>query len=391
MAATAAPGRIADARGPAGGAGPRFFIPSLDGIRALAILLVFLCHAGWDRLHGTFGVTIFFFLSGYLITTLLRREAERTGRVDLASFYARRSLRILPPFYLVLLITTLLMLAARPAAVHGGAVGSMILQVANYRQILFGDTALGLGMGVAWSLAVEEHFYLIFPLAYLAMARRLSRRGQAATLLGFCGLILAWRCVLVHGCRAPEWRIYLGTDTRADSILFGCALAVLGNPVLDPAGPTRRRVELILAPLAVLMILASFQLRPGDPLANTVGYTMQNLALVPLFCVAIRHHDRPFLRILNWRTTRTLGLLSYSLYLVHLKVLKVFTAAGIGKIPRTLGALLISLALSCVIYLVVERPCARLKDRMVRAIRSRGQAPAGRPELAFPGGQWATS
>src|ERR1051326_8050510 len=87
-------------------------IPSLDGIRALAVLLVFAAHAGLnERVPGNFGVTVFFFLSGYLITTLLRLEWERTGGISLKAFYLRRVLRILPPMYLVLAAASLLTVA----------------------------------------------------------------------------------------------------------------------------------------------------------------------------------------------------------------------------------------------------------------------------------------
>src|SRR5438132_14220471 len=84
-----------------------FYLPSLDGIRAAAVILVFVAHAGLkERIPGNFGVTVFFFLSGYLITTLLRIEHERTGGISLKMFYLRRTLRIFPPFYLVLLLAT---------------------------------------------------------------------------------------------------------------------------------------------------------------------------------------------------------------------------------------------------------------------------------------------
>lgn len=144
-------------------------IPSLDGIRAIAIFLVFIAHAGLDHVvPGAFGVTVFFFLSGYLITTLLRREFEKTNTVNLKNFYLRRILRIWPSFYFVLIAGFILtLLGLIPGTIQVKPALSQILHFANYHYISHGWEGLTLGTGVFWSLAVEEHFYLIFPFIYL--------------------------------------------------------------------------------------------------------------------------------------------------------------------------------------------------------------------------------
>ncbi|HET9958311.1 MAG TPA: acyltransferase, partial [Polyangiaceae bacterium] len=192
-------------------------IPSLDGIRAFSFLIVFLSHAGLSGIvPGHFGLTLFFFLSGYLITTLMRVEFDTTSNVSFKQFYLRRVLRILPPFYLVLIAATLLSLSG----FLGGEVtwrgfGFQAAHLTNYYIIGHGWwTGLAPGTWVYWSLAVEEHFYFVFPLLYLWLRRKgLSGRGQALTLLSICALLLIWRIVLVYGLDAPKDRTYVATDT----------------------------------------------------------------------------------------------------------------------------------------------------------------------------------
>lgn len=140
-----------------------FHIPSLDGLRAVAIMIVFLSHAGLSHVvPGLFGVTIFFFLSGYLITTLLRMECERDGGANLRQFFLRRTLRILPPFYLVLGAIALLgSIGFLSGSWQPEALAAQALFAANYWEIFGGVQPPG--TEVLWSLAVEEHFYLVFP------------------------------------------------------------------------------------------------------------------------------------------------------------------------------------------------------------------------------------
>ena len=171
-----------------------FFIPALDGIRAIAFLTVFVAHNVWqvnDRVPcaGGFGVMIFFFLSGYLITTLLRIEAQARGTIDLGHFYLRRARRILPPLYITLALAYVVgtfHLLSYPGTV-GGAL-SVIFFVFNYASLLTQNPALvPSGIVVVWSLMIEEHFYLLFPCFYKYLCGyRISRKRQMAILLMFC-------------------------------------------------------------------------------------------------------------------------------------------------------------------------------------------------------------
>ncbi len=137
-------------------------IPSLDGMRAVSVLMVFFAHAGLDHfIPGGFGVTIFFFLSGFLITTLLRAEFEKNHVISVKHFWLRRVLRIMPPFYLVLIATVI---SSAPGTLDLFAVLAQFFNFTNYWVIVHGSNAgQPIGTGIFWSLAVEEHFYLIFP------------------------------------------------------------------------------------------------------------------------------------------------------------------------------------------------------------------------------------
>src|SRR5882672_8845631 len=206
-----------------------FQIPSLDGLRAVSFMFVFLAHAGFDHIiPGGFGVTVFFFLSGYLITTLMRKESDRFGRVSLKAFYLRRALRILPPFYLVLAGSCCLAaLGVLPDRLRFWPVAAQALHFSNYWLAYRGWDGIVSGTGVYWSLAVEEHFYLVFPALYLATrAMKFSGRQQAYLFWAICAAVLVWRCVLVFVLKAPFDRTYLCSDTRIDSMLYGCAIAV---------------------------------------------------------------------------------------------------------------------------------------------------------------------
>ena len=164
---------------------PLRHIPSLDGLRAISFLVVFVAHCGLDRyVPGGFGVTIFFFLSGFLITTLMRGEFQHTGAVNFRHFWLRRAFRILPPFYIVLFAAiAVALIFDPPGTLSVAAVTAQLAHVTNYWLIYRGYAGQPAGTGVYWSLAVEEHFYLLFPWVFVAMQRlRLPPFKQALVL-----------------------------------------------------------------------------------------------------------------------------------------------------------------------------------------------------------------
>jgi peptidoglycan/LPS O-acetylase OafA/YrhL len=360
-------------------------IPSLTGIRALAVTMVFLTHAGAPDSPAPLGVTIFFFLSGYLITTLLRREFDRTGTISLRAFYLRRACRILPPLYIVLILADLMTLGGAFSydRLSVGGTLSQFFFFSNYHTLDAGWFGVGTGTapgtGVLWSLAVEEHFYLLFPAFYLILRRWVpSARRQAAVLAAVCGAVLLWRYVLILGLHASFDRTYVGTDTRIDSILFGCILGVLGNPAPDfRPGVVRPRLDRywasVLAPIA-LLALALFCPWPGKyapayfrsiGFTATAQYTVEGLALIPLFVVAVRFANSRVFKLLNHPAVVLVGVLSYSMYISEVTIIDFvhehFTA---GQAVHGAIYLILTLLFAYAMYRFVEMPFGRLRKRL---------------------------
>jgi peptidoglycan/LPS O-acetylase OafA/YrhL len=157
----------------------------------------------------------------------------------------------------------------------------------------------------------------------------------------------------------------MGTDTRIDSILFGCALALGANPMLDRTRPTSSTLRYRLMPLAIAVLLFTFLYR-APWFRETLRYTLQGMALTPLFVLAMREPSWGLFRVLNLPFLRHLGVLSYSLYLIHHVALYFFEAQlpHLNAVPRALLALAVSLALAEAIQRFIERPCARLRRRL---------------------------
>jgi peptidoglycan/LPS O-acetylase OafA/YrhL len=348
--------------------GSGFHIPSLNGLRTVAFMLVFVGHAGLDKLvPGGFGVTIFFFLSGYLITTLMRREIDRRRHLSFKRFYLRRILRIWPAFYLVLLGGLVLSTAGvLTVSLDWGGVGAQFLHLTNYYSIRYGSGHLTPGSPVYWSLAVEEHFYLLFPLLYVGMRKgKLIGRDQARVILAICAAVLVWRCVLVFGLDASVLRTYYATDTRIDSILFGCALGVYGNPMLDPMWLTERVWKRWLLPAGLALLFFCLVYRNPD-FRETFRYSLQGIGLYSVFYCAVRYPEWGLMRWLNVRWVAFVGTLTYSLYLVHATVLLALEEqfSGVPSAIRGAVGLVISFVLAYAIYRLVERPIGRLRRRL---------------------------
>lgn len=350
----------------------KFHLPSLDGMRAVAIILVFFSHAGWGHIvPGGLGVTAFFFLSGYLITTLLRREFSATNTINFKFFYLRRAYRILPPMYLVLfLILGLGLLGLAPNTASWSGVLAQSLQVTNYFLINAGEHGLVYGTGTFWSLAVEEHFYLVFPLLLLFCLRR-WRYAQVARILFALALgVLVWRCVLVYGFHVPMERTYLASDTRVDSILFGSLMGLVYNPALDAAGARVGTGVKVAALGAGVLVLALCLLVRDTGFRETLRYTLQGLAFLPIFWLAVRHPEWPVFAPLNWGPMVLMGKVSYTFYLSHFFIVKIADAIFQQRLVSAAVSFVCSFVFAYVVYVVVEQPCARLRARL------HGSAPA---------------
>lgn len=342
-----------------------FHIPSLDGLRAVSIAIVFVSHAGLDAVPGGFGVTVFFFLSGYLITTLLRREFELTNDVSLRKFYWRRAWRIFPPMYAALALGVAASLVGlTPGTPTVAAVGAQALHLSNYASLTELTNGIPLGTHVFWSLAVEEHFYLIFPICALFLLRKFSAKGQAGALLIVCGVVLAWRMLLVQVFEVSIDRTFISTDTRIDAILFGCVLALHLNPMMD-SGPELSDRQAIAAAVFSLAVIGISMILRNDFYRETIRYSVQSMALAPLFYAAIQRPDVFPFRLLNLRPVRYIGILSYSLYLVHQIVIYALQtkrpAFGVPEIMLVAG--LISIGIAYLFHIFIELPATRARKK----------------------------
>jgi peptidoglycan/LPS O-acetylase OafA/YrhL len=338
-------------------------IPSLDGIRAVSFLIVFVAHAGLDWIvPGRLGVNIFFFLSGYLITTLMIREREKTGWISLKLFYARRALRIFPPMYAIISATLLyLWLTHQMAGITLGGLSSQLFYYQNY----WYHGGLIPGLGPLWSLAVEEHFYLFFPpLMLLFLNRRQMSYPQIArALLWMCAFIFAWRCLVVgyipDGLRWARDQ----SDTRADSILFGCVLACAEQAQGWERTFSRRRLERYILPGSFLLLFITLIVR-NVTFRETLRYTIQGLAIAPILYYLV-HFPATFVgRLLNTRLLARLGILSYSLYLLHATVLLEMNRLLHSKLFAAAAALVIAVVLAELTRILVEKPTERWRKRL---------------------------
>jgi peptidoglycan/LPS O-acetylase OafA/YrhL len=346
-------------------------IPSLDGIRALSVLIVVLSHSELGALiPGGLGVTIFFFLSGYLITTLLLGENARTGKIDILKFYARRVFRLMPPLLVSLTIAYgLTYVGLLPGGITLKGLAAQLLYLANYYGIFFdpGNTVPG-GTGILWSLAVEEHFYIFYPFLLTLLLGFALRPRAIATVLGIlCLVILAWRVHLVQSTDFMSERTYYASDTRIDSIIYGCILAVVSDPVR-----ARLRAEtmsfgqwaILAAALGTFLITL---INRNIVFRETVRYSLQGLALMPLFYFAVRFSDNWLFRNLNSRFAITLGTYSYAIYLIHAVVINVIAANFPTVATKSFilfpAALLISIAYAAAIDRFVDRYFRQLRRK----------------------------
>ena len=334
---------------------PRGYRPALDGIRGVAIVLVVLDHVYSDppvRI-GLTGVALFFALSGYLITGLLLDEHARTGAVRLGRFYLRRAARLLPALLLAVLVCdVLLLLAGDRESVKASVWG--VAYVANY--VIAWQGYYLPGWAQTWSLAVEEHFYLVWPLLLLLLLRLLRGRPPrvllGATLALAAGALL-WRGALL----ASPWFdtgslvLYTGSLARADALLYGCAAAVAVRAGL--------RVPAVLvwpaaAALAVLTVLTGV-----TDLYATVGQALVSVACA-LVVLAVDAGTGPAQArgLLSWRPLVLVGVVSYGVYLWHYPLIYVFFALGTGdSIPgRAVAGILLTAVAATASYRWVERP-----------------------------------
>lgn len=334
-------------------------VPQLDGFRAVAILIVMVSHAGLGNIiPGGFGVTLFFFLSGYLITSLLRAEFNLSGTVSLRGFYLRRVLRIMPPLYITLVLLTLGELfgifGPRPTS---AAIVSDYLLLSNYAHLWGAENGLPVPL---WSLAVEEHFYFLFPLLFMVLLSKLPARQAFAICISLCGLALALRLVTLTD-ELNLFRNYYWSHTRLDSILFGCCLALWQNPLMDerPWKPKNWHFGLALA-----AIIFTFVVR-DETFRQTVRYTIQGGALFVIFSYALSRNSGLVFRLLSLKFLAWVALLSYTLYLCHVAIFKTLEVnLHLTGVALGIAGTVLAFAYAAAMRALVERPVADARKRL---------------------------
>jgi peptidoglycan/LPS O-acetylase OafA/YrhL len=345
-------------------------VPALDGLRGLAVIAVLLFHAG-HLTGGYLGVDLFFVLSGFLITRLLLAESERDGTVHLGAFWARRARRLLPALLLVLVAVAAYAAIALDGAelerVRRDALAT-IVYLANWEALAAGRDYWSLfaepsPLEHMWSLAIEEQFYVVWPLVVLALLRwRRSPVAVLAVSLVGAAASAAWAMAL-HVPGGGGARSYLGTDTRAAAILLGAALAAWvtwrGPPGADAR--TGRRWEVAGWGAAAVLGVAWVGLSGTGDLLFRGGLLACGVAATVVIAAASRPDPGPLARALSWRPLRAAGLVSYGLYLWHWPVYVVLDAdrTGLADPALTVVRVAVSVALAVASYVLVERPVRR--------------------------------
>jgi peptidoglycan/LPS O-acetylase OafA/YrhL len=338
-------------------------IPGLDGVRAISILIVMLSHSGLENVFpGVFGVTIFFFLSGFLITNLLLDEYSRSGTIHIGNFYVRRFLRLYPPL-VAYIASVVVVLALVGKSVDGIGIAGALFYFANYLYAFASPHLDDIGVHL-WSLSIEEHFYLFFPpLLLLLLNRRLE---PVTTMLALCVLALAIRCILGLVTERDFFLQYstAATEARFDSILFGCLTAVAIRQTWGP-----RLIEFATRPATVwsaVLLIAVLQVVPGLYFRQTLRFTLQHIALISLVLAAV--YTPVFLiakRALNHELTRWVAVLSYSLYLWHLPVIRSadYLIGANSRVVAVIAGWIASFAIAILVHFAIERPIVRWRKR----------------------------
>jgi peptidoglycan/LPS O-acetylase OafA/YrhL len=355
-------------------------MPSLDGLRGLSILLVLIGHSVYEHAYpvlysvvgrfGNYGVRMFFVISGYLITTLLIREWERTSRISLVQFYVRRSLRILPAF-VVFVATVLALNAFGVIRLKPGDVIHTLTYTVNYHYYR------SWYVNHLWSLSVEEQFYMLWPAILVLVTPLLGLRVAVGVIVASPVI----RTIMFFAFDATDTAMSRQFQAVADALAFGCALAFLYERLGRSAGyvTASRSVWFLALPFGCLVLPGlAFWVHPA--LYYILGVSLAYLGMALLVDHSVRHPDGLAGQVLNWAPLCFLGTISYSVYLWQ----ELFLDNG----SRHLGIgfpqnLLLTLVVSVASYYIVERQFLLMKERF-SSRRSGGREPLA-PVRALPG------
>ncbi len=373
------------------------YLPGLDGMRALAVVAVMLYHANNEWLPGGFlGVEVFFVISGYLITLLLMAEHERTGTVSLGAFWMRRARRLLPALFLMLFLLLTYTWAFKPdtlGKLRGDMLGGL-LYVSNWYQIWVGQGYSASGDFAAlrhlWSLAVEEQFYLVWPIVMLLLLKRNGTRNLASTArwlalaavvvtvavgllyhpgrIGTCDVTPDAYWTIGGRCISKADALYLSTITRSSGLMLGAAFAMVWRPIAIMRSPIRnagRLLDIIALAGVALLGLLSWQIHfitpdGADPWLFRGGFLWTSLAT--LMVIAGVTHRRAYTgRVLGNPVLLWIGTRSYGLYLYHWPIYQIIREVAGNPLTWTqfAAAMVATAIITELSYTYVEMPIRR--------------------------------
>lgn len=362
------------------------YIPVLDGLRALSILLVFVSHQAMGHIvPGGFGVTIFFFISGFLITNLLFAEYNRTHTIGLKNFYIRRLLRLYPALLLMIIVLTAFY-TLTGTAFKTGELLAALFYYENYYLVFAPPFASR--FSILWSLAVEEHFYLVFPCLFLALAHKPRTLLRITAVLALLSLAARGITVWVNGIGSfSSAATYNLTLNRFDSILYGCLLSMLLH------SPARSRLLQLSAnkwvyATAACLLLLTFLLR-DELFRQTIRYSLQGwcmMVLLPPLVYSLRYQR--IRRLLSVKPLVFIGKISYSVYLFHFVAAKMCVYLGLQKgTPLSLALNSgLTIVLSLASYYWVEIQFNNLRRRFGSHMRGGKEAPVRPLRTELPQG-----
>lgn len=344
----------------------------IDAMRAFAVMLVVFAHAGLGKIiPGGSGVTIFFTISGFIITHLLLRERDRTGQFSVTSFYFRRTMKIAPPFIAIVALPTLL--TAAFGDIDWIAFLSQLFFVFNWFYLSGAATPLD-GTDVVWSLSIEEQFYIAFALIWLAAVKSTHWR-KILIVVSAAGVMYPTiaRVVMASNPAASD-RIYYGSDTRLDGIAWGVLAAVVYHYIQERNLFTGRTIRTLGSDWTFLFALALYMTSlviRDEYFRDTLRYTIQSTAAAIVILFGLSPGYGPIRRLFytasQWRAISLAGLASYSIYLVHLMVMnsirEIINLPSLLEIPIliTLG---VGTGIAC--YHFIEKPCHKYGSRLTK-------------------------
>lgn len=356
----------------------------IDALRAFAVLLVVVAHAGIGHIvPGGSGVTIFFSISGFIITHLLIKEKARSGRFSVGAFYRRRFIKIAPPFFVLIGIPTVVYSLWNH--IDWAAFGSQVFFAYNWIKYQGHHDVLP-GSEVVWSLAIEEQFYIGFALLWIVAVRSSRWRTWLLAIASFAILYSTLMRFFLAGSEGMADRIYYGSDTRLDGIAWGVVTAVLYHYWSNKSEGKEGSDRLITSPwvfiAAIALYVISLLIR-DEWFRETLRYTFQALATCVVILFGIMPGRGPvralFFRFSKIRIVNLIGAASYSIYLVHL-IVDAILRPYVQSMPLGLRVVLLTLlgtGVGVLAYACVEVPAHKIGKRIAgRDSSSVNQAPA---------------